>query len=138
VAFTSRYEADKLYREIIRGNIKVRGGWRVYSSGPGIFISLIVTRLLGIRIEFGKVILDPVIPYSMDGLEASMVFRGHQVTFRYRTNEDTYGPKSLDINGKMVRFSREENKYRLGGAAIPLPLFLESLDQQENVVEIGM
>ena len=76
VAFKSRYEADERYDEIKTGKITLRGGWRVYSSGPGIYISLIISRLLGLRIEFGNIIIDPVIPHSMDGLSASLHFMG--------------------------------------------------------------
>src|ERR1022692_3923 len=39
VAFSNRYEADELYDGIKTGKFMLRGGWRVYSSGPGIFIA---------------------------------------------------------------------------------------------------
>ena len=81
VTFKNRYEADERYDEIKTGNITLKGGWRVYSSGPGIYISLIVSRLLGLRVESGNIIIDPVMPFSMDGLSASMDFMGHPVTF---------------------------------------------------------
>ena len=67
VAFKNRYEADERYDEIKTGKITLKGGWRVYSSGPGIYIGLIVSRLLGLRIEFGNMIIDPVMPHSLDG-----------------------------------------------------------------------
>ncbi len=136
VAFKSRYEADELYNEIKRGTIKLRGGWRVYSSGPGIYISLIITRLLGIRIEFGNVILDPVIPRSMDGLSASMDFHGYPVTFRYSVKEGLFSPKAITVDGKAVPFTREDNKYRAGGAVIPVKIFLDRLVDQGNIVDV--
>jgi len=49
VTFKNRYEADERYEEIKTGKITLKGGWRVYSSGPGIYIGLIVSRLLGLR-----------------------------------------------------------------------------------------
>jgi len=138
VAFKSRYEADELYNEIKTGKITLRGGWRVYSSGPGIYISMIVTRLLGLRVEFGNVIVDPVIPHSMDGLSASMDFMGHSVTFRYAVKENCYSPKAIAIDGKVLRFTHEDNKYRLGGAVIPANMFLAMLGRQGSIVEIQL
>jgi len=137
VAFKSRYEADELYNEIKTGKITLRGGWRVYSSGPGIYISMIVTRLLGLRVEFGNVIVDPVIPRSMDGLSASMDFMGHSVTFRYAVKENCYSPKAIAIDGKVLQFTHEDNKYRLGGAVIPAKIFLALLDHG-SIVEIRL
>jgi len=136
VAFKNRYEADERYDEIKTGKIKLRGGWRVYSSGPGIFITLIISRLLGLRTEVGKIIIDPVIPQSMDGLSASMDFMGHSVTFCYAVKEDNYSPKKISINGKTIDFVYENNAYRLGGAVIRSDHFLSLLNHQDNVAEI--
>ncbi len=138
VAFKNRYEADELYDEIKTGKITLRGGWRVYSSGPGIYIALVVSRLLGLRAEFGNIIIDPVIPYALDGLEASLAFKGHTVMFRYAVKENCFGPKAISINGNLVKFTGENNKYRQGGAVIPADQFLAQLDQQENLIEVNL
>ena len=36
------------------GRIAVDGGWRIYSSGPGIYVALVVQHALGVRRRFGK------------------------------------------------------------------------------------
>jgi cellobiose phosphorylase len=136
VSFRSRYEADERYEEIKKGNITLKGGWRVYSSGPGIYIGMIVSRLLGIRTESGNTILDPVIPHSLDGLSASIDYQGHSVLFKYAVKENNFHPKTIFVNGTSVDFKIEENKYRKGGAVIPTNQFLAMLDQQDNIVEI--
>jgi 1,2-beta-oligoglucan phosphorylase len=136
VTFKSRYEADERYDEIKTGTISLKGGWRVYSSGPGIYLSLFFTKLMGIRIEFEKIILDPVLPLHMDGFSSSLHFLGHPVTFSYSVKKSCYCPKRIRINGKKIDFIHEENKYRLGGAVIARKQFLESLNRHENVVEI--
>ncbi|TSA54733.1 MAG: hypothetical protein D4R38_01850 [Dehalococcoidia bacterium] len=138
VIFKNRYEADERYEEIKTGKITLKGGWRVYSSGPGIYIGLIVSRLLGLRPEFGKIIVDPVIPHSLDGLSASLDFMGHPVTFIYAIKERSFGPKSISINGKPVKFTYEHNPYRQGGAVIPTDQFLVLLNQQDNTIEIQL
>jgi cellobiose phosphorylase len=138
VTFKSRYEADERYDEIKTGTITLRGGWRVYSSGPGIYVSMIVSRLLGLRLESGKVILDPVIPRSMNGLSASLDFMDHQVTFNYTVKEGCFSPKTISVNGNEVIFLHEEIKYRNGGAVIPADQFLALLNKKQNIVEITL
>ncbi|MCX6283880.1 MAG: hypothetical protein NTW31_06580 [Bacteroidetes bacterium] len=138
VIFSNRYEADERYDEIKTGKITLKGGWRVYSSGPGIYIALVVSRLLGLRTEFGNMIIDPVLPHSMDGLCASLDIMGHSVTFRYAVKEGCFGPGAVLINGKPVTLTYEKNKYRQGGAVIPATDFLAMLDQKENVVEVEL
>jgi len=138
VTFRNRYEADELYEEIKTGKITLKGGWRVYSSGPGIYIGLIVSRLLGLRTEYGNIIIDPVIPYSMDGLSVSIDFMGYRTAFNYSVKENCFGPKAIFINGKKIKFTYEENNYRQGGAVMPAGQFLGMLNQKENAVEIEM
>lgn len=138
VTFRNRYEADERYEELIAGDITLKGGWRIYSSGPGIYFGLIVSRLLGLRIEFGNTILDPVIPVSMNGLEASIDFMGYPVTFKYTVQKNCFGPKAISINGKVIEFTLEENHYRTGGAVIPTDQFVGMLNQVENRIEIEL
>jgi cellobiose phosphorylase len=138
VTFKSRYEADERYDEINTGEIILKGGWRVYSSGPGIYISLIISYLLGLRSEFGKIIIDPVIPQSLNGLSASLDFMGHTVTFKYIIKENSFGPRTISINGIPVKFIYEDNNYRLGGAVIPADQFKAMLNRKENIIEIQM
>jgi 1,2-beta-oligoglucan phosphorylase len=138
VSFKNRYEADERYDEIKTGGIMLKGGWRVYSSGPGIYIGLVVTRLLGLRTESGNVIIDPVMSHSLDGISASMSFMGRKVTFFYAVKERNFGPRAVFINGRPLKFTHEENKYRQGGAVIPADLFSAMLNHEDNTVEIQL
>jgi len=136
VTFKSRYEADERYDEIKTGNITLKGGWRVYSSGPGIYVSMVVSRLLGLRLEFGNVVIDPVIPDSMDGMSASFDLLGRHLTLKYKVSESNFSPKTIAVNGNKITFALQENKYRKGGAVFPVDQFLALLDKQENAVDI--
>lgn len=136
VHFKNRYEADERYEEVIEGKFTLRGGWRVYSSGPGIYIGLIVSKLLGLRIEAGNVILDPVLPFSMDGLEVSLDFMNYPLKIKYLVKEGNFCPKSIKVNGKDIVFDFEENKYRKGGAVIPVNMLERMLDTNDNSIEV--
>jgi cellobiose phosphorylase len=138
VAFRSRYEADDRYHEVALGQMALKGGWRVYSSGPGIYVALTVSRLLGLRVEYGQLILDPVLARSLDGLHASLRFCGRLVTFVYRVAGPGFGPRSITIDGQSVPFAREENRYRRGGAVIQLERFMALLGADGTRVEVQL
>ena len=44
-AFPDRYEAAASWHRVRDGSIAVEGGWRIYSSGPGLFTSLLARHL---------------------------------------------------------------------------------------------
>ena len=136
VGFRTRYEADERYHEVIDGQLPLQGGWRVYSSGPGIYVALTVSRLLGLRVEYGQLILDPVLAPSLDGLQASLRFCGRPVTFVYRVAGPGFGPRAVTVNGQALPFEREDNRYRNGGAVIPLEHFMTLLSADGNRVEV--
>jgi cellobiose phosphorylase len=134
--FETRYQADELYNEIIDGRITLRGGWRVYSSGPGIYAGIIMTHLLGIRREWGRLIIDPVMPASLDGLEASMRINDRHVTVVYRVSEGCCGPKLITVNGTDITFTPIENRFRPGGVALDETLFTGMLSETDNRIEV--
>ena len=41
------------------------GGWRIYSSGPGLYTNLLVCLSLGVRRHYGDRIVAPVLPASL-------------------------------------------------------------------------
>jgi cellobiose phosphorylase len=94
--------------------------------------------LLGIRLEFGKIIIDPVIPFSMDGLTASLKMMGHTITFKYSVKKDCFHPKSIIVNGTPVMFEIEDNEYRKGGATISSARLLPLLNGSNNIIEVQL
>jgi cellobiose phosphorylase len=138
VAFKSRYEADDRYDEIKTGEITLRGGWRIYSSGPGIYITLIVSRLLGLRVEFDQIIIDPVLPFSMDGLVANLNLLGFPMTIQYNVRHENFSPKRILINGNTIDLEFEDNKFRKGGAILSKEKYLALLNNELNTVEIDL
>ncbi|HEX7487571.1 MAG TPA: hypothetical protein VF341_01595, partial [Anaeromyxobacteraceae bacterium] len=119
-AFRDRYEAQESYAQVAAGTVALDGGWRVYSSGPGIFLSLIVTSLLGVRREGGALVIDPVIAPELSGLRAEVSVLGRRVKVEYQVDRRGYSPQVVLLNGRRLTFNRVANPYRAGGAAIPL------------------
>jgi cellobiose phosphorylase len=68
-AFPDRYEASAAWSRVKAGTIPVEGGWRVYSSGPGLYINMLVRHVLGIRRFFGDRIEKPLLPSALGELK---------------------------------------------------------------------
>jgi cellobiose phosphorylase len=119
-AFADRYEALAQYEKVKAGAVALEGGWRIYSSGAGIAIRLLQQCFLGLRWEKSALRLDPVIPASLDGLQAEGELAGRRVRIIYRVGGAGYGPRSVTLNGTELSFGREANPYRTGGVEVPM------------------
>jgi cellobiose phosphorylase len=126
-AFGDRYEALRDYRKVMTGEIPLEGGWRIYSSGPGIWTRLFIQNLLGLRIERDRVIIDPVIPPTLDGLKAEIRLSGMDLAITYRTGALGAGPERVISAGRDLPFERRPNPYRSGAVEIPRNELLKGL-----------
>jgi cellobiose phosphorylase len=61
-AFPDRYEARVGWERVKAGRIAVDGGWRIYSSGSGLYANLLVRHALGRRRYFGERIAALLLP----------------------------------------------------------------------------
>ncbi len=64
-AFPDRYEASEAWSQVKAGTVPVEGGWRIYSSGPGLYINMLIRHALGARRYFGERIEQPVLPPAL-------------------------------------------------------------------------
>jgi len=122
-AFRDRYQAQEDYAQVAAGTVPLDGGWRVYSSGPGIALSLLVTGLLGVRREGDALVIDPVIAPELSGLRAELSVLGRRVQMEVQVDRHGYSPRLIALNGRPLAFTRADNPYRAGGAAIPLDVW---------------
>ena len=67
-AFADRYEATRDWPRVRTATVAVDGGWRMYSSGPGICTSLLVCQVFGRRRRFGAPIVAPCLPKGLEHL----------------------------------------------------------------------
>ena len=138
-AFQDRYQASAEYERIAQGTMPLDGGWRVYSSGAGIALGLIVRRFLGLSIEARALALDPVIPASLSGLRVRLSLFGKAVELTYEIKGAGCGVTGVSVNGRDVSLSHDVNPYRTGAARIERDQLSRLLDQPKNdiLVRVG-
>ena len=131
--FQTRYEAQERFDELRKGAVPVKGGWRIYSSGPGIYMNQLITNTLGIKQEDGKMVIDPVLPRKLDGLCFKYRFWDREMLFRYHLTGEA---RKIIINGQRVETTTSANRYREGGLVIEKEVAEVYLNSDLNVVEI--
>jgi cellobiose phosphorylase len=67
-AFVDRYQASAQWEKVRTGSVPVDGGWRVYSSGPGIYLHLLICEALGRRRRWGERVDEPRLPEALRGV----------------------------------------------------------------------
>jgi len=137
-AFADRYEAFSKYDQVSRGEVPLEGGWRVYSSGPGIAVRLIVQCFLGLRMEKEAMVIDPVVPLELDGLTAHVQLGGCAMEVTYRTGKTGRSPVAVELNGTPLDFSRQNNRYRLAGVRVQMESWSRYLKEDENQLIITL
>lgn len=137
-AFEDRYQASAQYDRIKLGTVGLDGGWRVYSSGAGIALGLIVRRFLGLNLEAHALSLDPVIPAALSGLRVELEFCGKPLEIAYEIKGAGCGVTAVELNGTALTFAREPNPYRTGAAVVPIADLRNGLGQRQNVLRIAV
>ncbi|HEY8538593.1 MAG TPA: hypothetical protein VIL28_06980, partial [Steroidobacteraceae bacterium] len=137
-AFEDRYQASAQYERIRLGTVGLDGGWRVYSSGAGIAIGLIVRRFLGLNLEADALSLDPVIPPTLDGLRVELELFGKPLEITYEIGSVGYGVQAVELNGTSLGFVREPNLYRTGAARIAVTELRSLLGDKQNIMKVAI
>lgn len=131
--FNDRYEAQANFHELRNGKRAVKGGWRIYSSGPGIYLNQLISHALGIRPMQDRLVIDPILPDHLDGLEFQFNIYRTPIIFKYHLNADKSG---LIVNGRTVSVQKEQSPYRSGGLIVDKKELLQLLMKEDNVVDI--
>ncbi len=136
-AFSTRYDASRNFSDLRTGRIKVKGGWRIYSSGPGLYFGLTLNQVLGLRYRYGDWIVDPVLPTSLDGLTLDREIEGKPVRVRYGLKGPADASWHVVVNGRPMKTNPvRDNPYRAGGVAIPVEELRRELKERRNLIEI--
>lgn len=135
--FNNRYEAQERFGELREGTVPVKGGWRIYSSGPGIYMNQLISNALGIRQSEGEMVIDPILPAKLDGMQFEFMWNGLPVTFVYRISAAKQITK-VTVNGNEMPLIPSANRYRTGGMQLPGEQLKANLNTASNRIEIFM
>ena len=135
-AFADRYEASAEYQRVVEGRVDLDGGWRIYSSGAGIALGLIVRRFLGLSPEATALSVDPVIPSALDGLKVTTTLLGKPIEVSYAVGAKGCGVREIELNGRTLAFEREHNPYREGAARVVIKPVTDALQAKKNSLKI--
>jgi len=124
-AFLDRYDYEINFGRLRDGSIPVKGGWRLYSSGPGIYLRQLVSNILGIRFEKDSLVIDPVLPDMMDGLQVTLNCFGRETTFIYKIARERKGITRVLIDSMEITGKPGCNEYRGGKIVIDKQVFLQ-------------
>ncbi|TGM74616.1 cellobiose phosphorylase [Leptospira bouyouniensis] len=134
--FLDRTDAETNYNKLLRGEIPLEGGWRVYSSGPGIFLKLFYETLLGIQIQKNGIIFDPILPIDLNGLNIEADFFSTKFNLKYEVKSINGLIHSIKLNGKKISAKRMPHQYRTGGLKITKEQLLSEIKSEKNTLEI--
>ncbi len=126
------------YKDVLSGATGLEGGWRIYSSGPGVLLRIITHSLLGVRHRGTTVVFDPVLPSSLDGLRAEVPLAGSVLRVRYVVGKQGYGPTGVYLADRALPATRAENPYRPAGLVIDLAELTDALRPGGPELEIRL
>lgn len=116
--FNDRWDAQNRSGNLFDPEFGFDGGWRVYSSGPGLILRLVVEEMLGLRWRVDGIVIDPVLPTHLDGLRATVVVGSRKVHVVYAVGEIGYGVKSVRLNDIELPTTPSTARYRAPGVVL--------------------
>ncbi len=130
--FKTRLEAQENFGKLRDGSVGVKGGWRVYSSGPGIYMNQLISNVLGIREMADDLFLDPVLPTELSDL--TMTYRVFDQPVKIHFHEAS--KEQVLINGQPVDYTLAENSYRKGAFCLDKSAVLPLFNKEINHIDI--
>ena len=121
--FRTRYIADKEFDLLRTGEREVKGGWRLYSSGPGIYLNQLITNFLGIKTYQNDLVIDPVMPNKLKGTKLQYNYKGKVLNIEYAKPNNI---SKVVLNGQEITTVHHNNKYRTAGIRIDSSLLQET------------
>ena len=117
--FPDRYTAARDFEKLRTGEVPTADGWRVYSSGPGIYLRQVLHALLGLDERHDVLVVGPTLAAADDGLEVALHVAGARRTVRYRVDPEATAV-SVRADGRPVATTPVRHPYRWASAAVDL------------------
>lgn len=119
--FYDRYLAKDNFDKLRTGEVEVKAGWRVYSSGPGIYLNQLIGNTLGIKVLKQDLLIDPTIALDFDGVNVDYKYLGKDLNVKYHLGNE----HKILINGQEIATGVYENKYKDNGFIISKELLVD-------------
>lgn len=116
--FKTRYEYQQEFERLRTGDIPVKAGWRIYSSGSGILLGNLIQNLCGIRCCAEGLELDPSIPDTLEGLQVSFRYDEKSFTVCYHGTGEGKTVEEVRVQKECIAVERRMNPYRRGAVLI--------------------
>jgi cellobiose phosphorylase len=133
-AFLNRADAAENFDKLRDGSIAVKGGWRLYSSGPGLYTGLVIRQFFGLREMADAWVFDPVLPMELDGIVLTWELCGQTVEIEYQVKSACCGPQSVQCAGAVLEATRESNLYRDGGLVVGKSILESALASDSRII----
>ncbi|SDL14049.1 GH36-type glycosyl hydrolase domain-containing protein [Tessaracoccus oleiagri] len=131
-AFRDRADAEARADRMFDPEFGFEGGWRVYSSGPGLILRLVTEGFLGLRQDVGGLLVDPVLPAGR--YEAVVPLGGLRVRARYHVAAPGHGVQGVEVDGDAVATEPVPRRYRAGGVRIPADVWADLVAGLEELI----
>ncbi len=133
-AFADRLDASRRYPDLMAGQVPLEGGWRIYSSGPGLALRLVVERLLGLRRRGERFEVDPVLPPGGDGLRATVRLAGRLAHVTYAVGPEGVGVRRVVGAHGELALDQLANPHRRAGASVGTSDLQSALDASPDLL----
>ncbi|MEI2776097.1 MAG: cellobiose phosphorylase [Tetrasphaera sp.] len=118
--FADRADAEARYADLLAGRVPLEGGWRTYSSGPGLLLRLLVECLLGVRRRAVRLEIDPVLDPALGEVRARLPLDGRLVDLVLRPGSLGHGVLSVHVGEHELATAPLTNPYRPAGVSVGL------------------
>ncbi len=95
--FNTREQFSKHFDKVKSGDVSSRGGWRIYSSGCGLYIARVIKDMLGITLTNKGIIFRPLISFLEVGLQFCFTVKNKKITVSYKAENGEFL-----LNGKVI------------------------------------
>lgn len=130
--FINRYDAAENFEQLRTGDVAVAGGWRVYSSGPGIYLHQLISQCVGLRETATAYVFDPVLDVAELPLKVTQLIAGRPVEISIEAGDKT----SLVVNDTKLVTTTTTEKYRNSGITLEKAAIDSILKVEDNYIKL--
>lgn len=106
--FDNRYVYEEGFKKLFTGDVAVRGGWRIYSSGPGIYLNQLISNYFGIKLLKEGILINTAIGAELDGLNINLNYNNQNISINFG-NENSANLTETKIRGNNGLFISKED-----------------------------